>query len=205
MVGSYAVASDGQGEFPYTEALASINVASPIETENFLATLDSFGLSYGIAHECLTEKNTVLLGLLNQPDSIAGWKELIRLSEFYTAYAPYSKRDSILHLAIADYWFSAVKTKVSLALEQNPDLVRDAGYKYLIERLGENKFSVETPTPSSIEKAFDNFSKGRFGYVLQRFWVDSPWYILLLAFVGGIIFMVGAFTTFSKIKQTITR
>lgn len=206
VVEDYAALQQPAADFPYQQLAGEIKALEPMEANRLFVAMDSLQLQPGgILFTCLTEENAFLKDTLLNHNELSGWNFLIRWSERYQNFSQHTDNDPALFMAVGDYWLSMVAGAIEDSLESNKDLSHDFEYQFLIKRLDENSYTVTRPTPSLVEKGLYNINRGRFGYVLSRFWLESPWFIKLGLLLGIVIVLAGIAKIFSIFKNLIKR
>jgi hypothetical protein len=131
----------------------------------------------------------------SKEDAFEYWVTHLQAGERLSHLAEAYPDCELLFAALASDHFATVADAVQPDINAKNDLVRVFRYRYVIERLQENRYSVSLPNPSNVEKAFDRIKTKGPGYVFGRFLLDTGWFVKVLALLA-LIFMAYGFVHF---------
>ncbi len=194
---------DAEGNFNYPLYLDELKLHELGSVKLHQKQIDSMGFSgRDIIYQALTQELFRSDSADYPTDSFAYLVQKLNLGRDFKTIGDWDTYDPILYKAIGDYWLEYVSNTLQNMIGENRDRVFEYDIRKIREGLVNCGFNFTLPPVSKYQKFFLEITEEyAWGHVMSRFWSRSPLYLKLGGFLGGIIFFIGLFTSFSFIKN----
>lgn len=180
--------------FPYRAYLDSADLRDGRTVRDDLQTLDSLCPAGGRGTERLlygvvTDSLAVHLERRFSPDSLAYVQAILQWADQFAVLAQLDPAHATLYRGIHLFWLNRATGHLAAAYARDENVKYSFAFKHLNQLCRQARGGVPVSFNAS-EKIVNNVAQGRWGYLCQKFWHDSPMATKIAIFGGGLFVLL---------------